>query len=144
MQQQVGGELEEEQDLTELRNMHAQMWAELPKKSRVPYNEECWERASWDVFPTRNITQLWRRSPSVVPVLSQMASALSPDEVQSYLEQWVNMPYAFHWGHRLARPLLVAHRNHQQEAILLRWEGLVAGTDGSVDERTECIGAGTQ
>ena len=24
----------------------------------------------------------------------------------------------------------------------MSWEGLVAGTDGSVDERTECMGAG--
>jgi hypothetical protein len=37
------------------------------------------------------------------------------------------------------------HRNHQQDAAAaarLSWEGLVAGTDGSVDERTECMGAG--
>jgi hypothetical protein len=39
-------------------------------------------------------------------------------------------------------PLLIAHPNYQQDAILLRWEGMVAGTDGSVDERTECKGAG--
>ncbi len=75
---------------------------------------------------------------------SQLASALSSDEVQSYLEQWVKMRYAFHWGHGLAPPLLIAHRNHQQDALLLRWEGLVAGIDGSVDEHTstECMGAG--
>jgi hypothetical protein len=52
------------------------------------------------------------------------------------------MFYASHWGHGLAPPLLIADRNHQQDAILLRWEGLVAGSDGSVDERTECMGAG--
>jgi ribonuclease HI len=38
--------------------------------------------------------------------------------------------------------LLLVHRNHQQDAARLSWEGLVAGTDGSVDERTECMGAG--
>ncbi len=65
-----------------------------------------------------------------------MASALSPDEVQSYLGQCVNMLYAFHWAHGLAPPLLIAHRNHEQDATLLRWEGMVAGTDGSADERT--------
>ncbi len=36
----------------------------------------------------------------------------------------------------------MVHCNHQQDAILLSWEGMVAGTDGSVDERTECMGAG--
>jgi hypothetical protein len=45
-------------------------------------------------------------------------------------------------GHGLAPPLLKVHRNHQQNAILLRWEGMVAGTDGGVDECTECMGAG--
>ena len=34
------------------------------------------------------------------------------------------------------------HRTHQQDAARLRWEGSVAGTDGSVDERTESMGAG--
>ncbi len=84
LRQQVGGE--GEQDLTELRNMHAQMYAELPKKSRVLHKEGCWERALLDVFPTRNVTQLWRCCPHAVPVPSPMASAPSPDEVQSYLE----------------------------------------------------------
>ena len=82
----------------------------------------------------RNVTQLWICGPRAVPVPGPMASAPSPYEVQSYLEQWVNMPYAFHWGHGLAPPLLIAHRNHQQDALLLRWECMVAGTDGSVDE----------
>ncbi len=63
-----------------------------------------------------------------------MASALSPDAVQSYMEQWVNLRYAFDWGHGLAPPSLMVHRNHQQD--------MVAGTDGSMDERTECMGAG--
>ncbi len=52
------------------------------------------------------------------------------------------MGYAFHWGHVLAPPSLMVHLNHQQEALLLRWEGMVAGTDGSMDERTECMSAG--
>jgi hypothetical protein len=78
--------------------------------------------------------------PSAVPVPAPMASAPSPDEAQTYLEQWVNMRYAFHCGHGLAPPSLIVHRNQQQDAILLRWEGMVVGTDGGVDERTECMG----
>ena len=44
LRQQVGGE--GEQDLSELRNMHAQVYAELPKKSKVLHKEVCWESAS--------------------------------------------------------------------------------------------------
>ena len=71
-----------------------------------------------------------------------MVNAPSPDEVQSYIEKWDNLRYAFHWGHHQNSPLLLVHRNHQQDAARLSWEGLVAGTDGSVGERTECMGAG--
>jgi hypothetical protein len=39
-------------------------------------------------------------------------------------------------------PSLMVHRNHQQDAVLMRWEGMVTGIDGSMDERTECMGAG--
>ncbi len=140
LRQQIGGK--GEQDLLELRNMHAQVYAELPKKSRVLHKEGCWESASWDVFPMRNTTQIWRCGLRAVPVPSPMASALSPDAVQSYMEQWVNLRYAFHWGHGRVPHSLMVHRNHQQDALRLRWEGMVAGTDGSMDERTECMGAG--
>jgi hypothetical protein len=101
LRQQVGGE--GEQDLSELRNMHAQVYAQLPKK-RVLHIEGCWESASWDVIPMRNTTQLWRCGPRAVPVAGSMANALSPDAVQSYMEQWVHLRYAFHWGHGLAPP----------------------------------------
>ena len=75
-------------------------------------------------------------------VQSRVISAPSPDEVQSYIEKWDNLRYAFHWGHHQDSPLLLKHRNHQQDAARLRWKGLVAGTDGSVDKRTDGMGAG--
>jgi hypothetical protein len=53
-----------------------------------------------------------------------------------------HMRYAFHLGHGLAPPLLIVHHNHQQDAILLGWHGMVAGTNGSGDGRTKCMGAG--
>jgi hypothetical protein len=37
LRQQIGGK--GEQDLSELRNMHAQVYAELPKKSRVLHKD---------------------------------------------------------------------------------------------------------
>ncbi len=39
-------------------------------------------------------------------------------------------------------PLLLIHRQHQQDDLWHTWTGLVAGTNGSVDERTEAMGAG--
>ena len=137
LRRQTGGA--GEQDLHELRRMCAHMYAELPKGSRVLHKEGCWEQASWDVFPTRTLTQLWRSGPRAGSVPSRVGSALPPEAVQSHIEKWDNLRYAFHWGHHQDSPLLLAHRNHQQDALRLSWEGLVAGTDGSVDERTEPV-----
>ena len=77
-----------------------------------------------------------------MPAPNQTVCVLLPDEVRSYLENWENLWHAFHWKHHPVPPLLLVNRNHQQDAVLLRWEGLVAGTDWIVDERTECMGAG--
>ena len=75
-------------------------------------------------------------------VQSRVISDPSPDEEHSYIEKRDNLRCAFHWGQHQVSPLLLVHQNHQQDAARMRWEGLVAGTDGSVDERTECMGAG--
>ena len=48
----------------------------------------------------------------------------------------------FQW-HADPVPLpLALYSKHQQDALRANWEGLVAGPDGSVDERSECMGAG--
>jgi hypothetical protein len=39
-------------------------------------------------------------------------------------------------------PRLLVHHQQQQDALRHSWDGRVAGTDGSVDERTEVMGAG--
>jgi ribonuclease HI len=39
-------------------------------------------------------------------------------------------------------PGLLIYRKHQQDALRHSWDGLFAGTEGSVDERTEVMGAG--
>ena len=87
-----------EQDLHELCRMRVHMYAELPKRSRVLHKEGCWEQASRDVFPTRTITQFWRSCLCGGSGPSQVVNAPSPDEVQSYIEKWDNLRYAFHWG----------------------------------------------
>jgi hypothetical protein len=48
--------------------------------------------------------------------------------------------YALHWSED-PTPRLLVHRQHQQDALRHSWDGLVVGTDGSVDERTEVMGA---
>ena len=110
LRRQVGGA--GEQDLHELRRMRAHMHAELPKGSRVLHKEGCWEQASWDVFPTRTLTQLWRSGPCAGSVPSRVVSAQPPEAVQSHIEKWDNLRYAFHWGHHQDSPLLLVHRNH--------------------------------
>ena len=46
-----------------------------------------------------------------------------------------------HWHDYPVSLPLVLCRKHQQDAMRANWEGLVAGTDDSVDERSEHIRA---
>ncbi len=50
--------------------------------------------------------------------------------------------YAFHLYDDPVPPRLHIHCQHQQDALPHSWDGLVADTDGSVDECTEVLGAG--
>ena len=50
--------------------------------------------------------------------------------------------YAFHWCASPVPARLNLYRQHQQDALRYSWDGLVAGTDGSVDLRAELMGAG--
>ncbi len=87
------GDRQNDQDLAELKRLHAQKHAELPKRSMVLHRESCWQTASWDVFPNSNTTQLWKITPSneqpAVP-------AVQPIAMQQFLECWESTKYAFH------------------------------------------------
>ncbi len=72
---------------------------------------------------------------------SELLADLPPAEMQQYLDNWDNTRYAFHWSDNPILPLLQAHHKHLQDAMRWGWEGLMAGTDGSVNECTECLGA---
>ncbi len=41
----------------------------------------------------------------------------------------------------MPEPLLL-HQEHQQDALRHSWEGLIVGTDGKVNLKNECMGAG--
>jgi hypothetical protein len=55
---------------------------------------------------------------------------------------WERQLYNFHWHTNPAPLPLVLYRNHQQDSMRANWEGLVAGTDDSVDERSDHMRAG--
>ena len=106
------------------------------KKSRVLHKQGYWETAAWDVKPSSHISQLWRVD------TQQQDPQLHPTMVQQYLSRGGPHRYAFHWGEDSVPPQLLLHRQHQQDALRHNWDDLVAGTDGSVDERAELMGAG--
>lgn len=122
--------------LTTLRRA-ATLYAELPKKSRVLHKTECWETAAWDVELSRSVTQLWRLNTDP----AHHGPVPSPATVQQHLGGGGHHRYAFHWSVDPVPPRLLLHRQNQQDALRHTWDGLVAGTDGSVDERTERMGA---
>ena len=129
----------EEQNLTTLRQV-AQLYAELPKKSMVLHRDGYWESAAWDVDSSRFTSQLWKLN--IRSAEMQQDPTLCPEVVQQHLSQVEHLRYAFHWREGPIPPRLLLHRQHQQDALRYGWAGLIAGTDGSVDERTERMGAG--
>jgi hypothetical protein len=107
----------------------------------VLHRESCWQTASWDVVPKGNTTQLWK----IIPCTEQPAvPAVKPIAMQQFLECWECTKYFFRWCEDPVPPLLQvpSHLNHQQDSMRWGWDGLVAGTDGSVHERTEHMGIG--
>ena len=117
----------------------ARLFAELPKKSMVLHKSECWETAAWDVEPSRYATQLWRLG--TCPASQGCNLEQTPAVVQQHLDCSGHRQYAFHWSMGPTPPRLLHYRLNQQDALRHSWDGLVAGTDGSVDVRTEQMGA---
>jgi len=126
-------------DLPDLLHLRAQLCIELPGKSRVVHKDGCWEEAQWDTFPAHFKTQLWHTPGS--PTLKH-SMATSASKLRQHLNRWESRQYDFHWHEDPVPPPLVLYRKYQQDAIRATWQGLVAGTDGSVDLRSERMGAG--
>ncbi len=125
----------EESVLEQLRRV-ARLQAESPKKSRVLHQAGCWVTAAWDVELSRFSTQLWKLN-TTPDALRQMHHGV----IQHLLDCEGFHQYAFHRSED-PTPRLLVHRQHQEDALRHSWDGLVAGTDGSVDEHTEVMGAG--
>ena len=77
-----------------------------------------------------------QQDPELLPTTVQQH--LNCDNTQRYA---LSLRYAFHWYDGEAPPNLLLYQKHQQDALRHSWDGLIAGTDGSVDERTEQMGA---
>jgi ribonuclease HI len=92
----------------------------------------------------RTSTQLWRLNPNAAFAAAtlQQESELPPEAVKNLLTSCGNQRFAFHWYERSPPPRLLLYRQHQQDSLRHSWDGLIAGTDGSVDERAERMGAG--
>jgi hypothetical protein len=121
--------------LAKLREI-AYLHAELPKKSMVLHQVGCWETAVWDVKSSRYIKhkQLWKLNTNTE--MLQKEQPRHPEGMLQLLDcgGFGSNRYAFHWCADPVPPLLLIHRQHQQDAILHTLNGLVAGTDGSVDD----------
>jgi hypothetical protein len=112
------------------------MLVELPNKSMGIHKDICWEEEQWDTYQAQLKTQLW----FIPGQLASQYSALSCIATFSQtLRRWDRPQYDFHW-HDAPVPLaLELHHKHQQDTRRHRWTGLVAGTDGSVDESSETM-----
>ena len=67
---------------------------------------------------------------------------MKKNELRQHRNRWERPQYDFHWHDEPIPPPLTIYRTHQQDAMKATWVGLVAGTDGSVDKRSERMGAG--
>ncbi len=121
-------------DLTDLFHLRPQLCVELPGK--VVRKDGCWEEAQWDTFPAHFETQLWY-IPGSPTLKHHMATSTS--KLRQHLNRWESPQYDFHWHEDPVPPPLVLYRKYQQDAMLATWEGLVAGTDDSVDLRSESM-----
>ena len=126
-------------DLAWLQGVGAQLSVELPKHSAVLHDTTCWAEAAWDVRPSRYGTQLCR-----LKTFSALypQPAVCPAEMKRRMEGSGHYRFSFHWCDSEVPPRLRYYRQHQQDALRYSWDGLIAGTDGSVDEKTERMGAG--
>ena len=125
----------ENQDLHDLRRIGVHLYVELPVDSIVLHQEGCWDQAKWDAYPAKFAMQLW---------CLNYSGPVQPTTIQQQLGDWSLCRYNFHWDVAGEPPpeKLVSYREHQQAALWRSWEGLVAGTDGSVAWKSEHMGAG--
>ena len=123
-----------------LRLLGARLSATLNAESLIVHDTSCWSDAKWDVRPARFATQLWHVEPD--GVRENLQRNIHPLIIPPLLGSWESRRYDFHWCEKQVPESLRLHQEHQQDALRHSWEGLIVGTDGGVNWKNECMGAG--
>jgi len=120
-----------------LVNLKAQLFSRLPRHSLVIQARGCWSEAQFDAKPTPHAVEIWRLGRADAGRLM-----VSPLEFRQALGSWDERREDFHWpgaGYPVAWDY---YRESQQDFAQMAWSGMVAAIDGSVDRRSETMGAG--
>lgn len=123
-------------DLRALRNGRAHMAALIPAHSLVLHGPGCWREAQWDSVSSHYVSQLWLMS----PILHEQSP--KAQSMQHLLGRWDFPRHDFCHCSEPSSPHLGRYRTHQQDALIFTGHGLFAGSDGSVNQQQEKMGAG--
>ena len=126
-------------DHKSLVSLRTQLVARLPKGSLVVHPRECWSEAKFDARPSTHVVEIWRTGRA-----DTRRALLGPADFGQALGDWEHRREDFHWPadeHPMAWDF---YRANQQDAAQSDWplDGLVAAIDGSVERKTESMGAG--
>jgi len=125
-------------DIRKLRELRAERVVDLPAKSLVHHNAQCWSAAQWDSQSSRYNSQFWLLRPPSGPGVTYT----DPNAVREQLGSWDNHRYDFHYNSESSTHRLNSYRACQQDAVLFTGHGLFGGCDGSADRKHERMGAG--
>ena len=127
------------EDLRALANLQARCVAIIPAKSNILHKSGFWQTAEWDESPSAHPAQIWLVDGRILPPNDSTHASIV---FSASLGDWTGRRYDFHWCTGTASTALNLYRRHQQDALQYTFQGLVGGTDGSANLRTEQMGAG--
>ena len=125
-------------DISKLRELQAQRVVDLPAKSLIHHDAQCWSAAKWDSTRSRYISQFWLLGPP----LERGTACTDPQIVREQLGSWDNRRNDFHHDSETTTNQLQQYRACQQDAVRFMGHGLFGGSDGSVDRKKEKMAGG--
>ena len=125
-------------DISKLRELQAQRVVDLPAKSLVHHDAQCWSAAKWDSTRSRYISQFWLLGPP----LERGTACTDPQIVREQLGSWDNRRNDFHHDSETTTNQLKQYRACQQDAVRFMGYELFGGSDGSVDRKKEKMAGG--
>ena len=126
-------------DLRTLAHLQARCVTLVPGKSTLLHKRGFWQTAEWDEETTEHAAQVWIVGGHVD--VDQGRAQLA-DLSLAALGDWTGRRYDFHWCIDRVPRALKLYREHQQDARQYTFQGLIGGTDGSANIRTDRMGAG--